>query len=79
MTKFLKLTNFILNANDIYKITIKPNKYFIHLSYKKMDGFLWSVGGFGLGNFSSFTEDFEVCEIKHSTDYKLVTEWINKI
>jgi hypothetical protein len=39
MSKFLKLTNFILNANDICKISIFPNKYVIHLAYKKVDGF----------------------------------------
>ena len=78
MSKFLKLTNFLLNTNDIHQIVIKPNKYCFHIVSKKMDGFNWGIGGFGLGNISSYTYEFEVCETNHSTDYKIVTDWINK-
>ncbi len=35
MSKFLKLTNFVLNTNDIHKIIIQPNKYCIHIASKK--------------------------------------------
>ena len=78
MWKFIKLTNFLLNANDIHKIVIQPNKYYIHIVSKKMDGFSWGIGGFSLGNISSYTSEIEVCETKHSTDYKIVTDWISK-
>ena len=57
---------------------IKPNKYCFHIVSKKMDGFNWGIGGFGLGSISSHTYEFEVCEINHSTDYKIVTQWIDK-
>ena len=43
-----------------------------------MDGFLWIVGGFGIGSISSFTSEIEVCEKEHSTDYKIVSDWIDK-
>jgi hypothetical protein len=43
-----------------------------------MEGFNWGIGGFGLGNISSYTYEIEVCETKHSTDYKIVTDWISK-
>jgi hypothetical protein len=78
MSKFIKLTNFLLNANDIHKIVIQPNKYFIHIVSKKIDGFYWGIGSFGIGNISSYTSEIEVCEMKHSTDYKTVTDWINQ-
>ena len=78
MSKFLKLTNFLLNTNDIHKIVIQPNKYYIHIVGKKIDGFTWGVGGFGLGNISSYTSEIEVCETNHSIDYKIVTDWIDK-
>jgi hypothetical protein len=78
MSKFIKLTNFLLNTNDIHKIVIKPNKYFIHVVTKKLDGFSWSIGAFGIGNISSDIFEIEVCETKHSTDYKIVSDWINK-
>jgi hypothetical protein len=79
MARFLKLTNFILNANDIKKIAIEPNKYYIHLAYKNFNGNLWSVGAFGFGAISSYTDVIEVCGTNHSDDYKLVSEWINKV
>jgi len=79
MPKFIKLTNLMLNTNDIHKIVIKPNKYFIHIVGKKLDGFNWSIGAFGLGNISSYTSEIEICETKDSSDYKILSHWINKI
>jgi len=78
MSKFIKLTSCLLYTNDIHKIVIQPNKYYIHIMSKKMDGLYWGIGGFGLGNISSYTSEIEVCEMKHSTDYKIVTDWIDK-
>jgi len=79
MPKFIKLTNFLLNTNDIHKIVIKPNKYHIHIVGKQISGFNWGIGGFGLGNMSSYIDEIEVCETKYPTDYKIVSEWINKV
>ena len=78
MSKFLKLTNFLLNINDIHKILITPNKYYIQIVGKKLDGFSWNFCGFGIGDISSHTSVIEVCETKHSTDYKIVSDWIQK-
>ncbi len=77
MSKFLKLTNFVLNSNDIHKIVITPNKYCIHVAGKQLNGFLWIIGGFGFGSATSHTSEIHVCEKEHSTDYKIVTDWIN--
>jgi hypothetical protein len=78
MSKFIKLTNFLLNTNDIHKIVIQSNKYYIHIASKKIDGSNWNIGWFGLGNISSYTSQIEVCETKHSIDYKIVSDWISK-
>jgi hypothetical protein len=79
MSKFLKLTNFLLNTNDIYKIVIQPNKYHIYIAGKKMEGLYWMVGGvIGFGSISSHTSEIEVCEKENSTDYKIVSDWIEK-
>ena len=78
MSRFLRLTNYIYNTNDIHKIIIYPNKYHIYIISKKIDGFNWGIGWFGLGNISSCTTEIEVCETNHSTDYKIVKDWINK-
>ena len=70
MTKFLKLTNFVLNTNDIHKIVIQPNKYLFHIMSKKMDGFSWGIGLFSLGNISSYSYDLRY--VKPST--QLITK-----
>ena len=78
MSRFLKLTNIMVNTNIISKIMIAPNKYTIHIMGKSSDGFMWLICGFGIGTVSSYNSEIEVCETKHSTDYKIVSEWIDK-
>lgn len=78
MSKFLKLTKFLLNTNDIHKIVIHTNKYFIYIVSKEIHGCSWGVGGFGIGYIYSNTCKIEVCETKHKNDYKIVTDWIDK-
>jgi hypothetical protein len=78
MSKFIKLTNFLLNTNDIHKIVIQPNKYYIHIVGKNIDGFNWTIAWFGLGNISSYTSEIEVCKTKHLIDYNIVSDWIHK-
>ena len=78
MSRFIKLTNFLLNTNDIHKIIIQPNKYYIHIASKKINGFNWGIGGVGIGYISSCASEIEVCETKHSIDYKIVSDWISK-
>jgi hypothetical protein len=78
MSKFLKLTNFLLNTNDIHKIVIHPNKYCIHIVSKQLDGFNISMVGFTIGKISSYMSEIEVCETKHSMDYKIISDWIHK-
>jgi len=78
MTKFIKLTNCLLNTNHIHKIVIQSNKYYIHIANCKINGFNWGIGGFSFGNIFSYSSEIEVCEKKHSIDYKIVTQWISK-
>jgi hypothetical protein len=77
MSKFIKLTNFIVNVNYIQSIVIKPNKYYINVASNQFDGSSWSVAGFGMGTISSNNYEIEVCETKHSSDYKTVSRWID--
>lgn len=78
MSKFIKLTNLLININYIQSITIKPNKYYIHVVSNKFDGSKWSIAGFGIGSISSHNFHVEVCETNHSSDYKIVSNWIDK-
>jgi len=78
MSKFIKLTNMLINTNDINKILIEPNKYFIYTISKKNDGFVWAFAGFGFGALSSHTDLIEVCKTNHAIDYEILTEWMNE-
>jgi len=77
MSKFLKVRNIVLNINSIHKISIYPNKYYIITN--TFSGFGWLGVGFGMANISSHNEYIEVCETKHPIDYKILSDWINKI
>jgi hypothetical protein len=72
MSRFLKLTNIIINKNLIHHIDINKDKYIIHLMSNKNTGFIIYGGG---GYFSYHTE-FEICRKKSFEDYVKVTEWI---
>lgn len=77
MSKFIKLTNVLLNTNDIHKIVIQPNKYYIHIVSKNIDGYNFNFGTFfGVGNLFTHTSTFEICE--DLIDYEIVTNWIRK-
>jgi hypothetical protein len=77
MSKFIKLTNLIININYIRSIVIKPNKYYINVASNNFDGSNWNISGFGMGTISSYNYEIELCETKHSSDYKIVSDWIN--
>uniref|UniRef100_A0A6C0I3Q6 Uncharacterized protein n=1 Tax=viral metagenome TaxID=1070528 RepID=A0A6C0I3Q6_9ZZZZ len=76
MSKFIKLTNLIINVNYIQSIVIKPNKYCINVASNRFDGSKWIVAGFGMGTISSYNSVIELCEIQNSSDYKIVSDWI---
>jgi hypothetical protein len=78
MTKFLKLTNMVLNTKYINKITIQPNKYHIHMARNIFFGHIGLCYGSGYGYVNSGNEQIEVCETKHPNDYKNVSEWIKQ-
>jgi len=73
MSRFIRLTNIIINKNFIHHIEINKDKFIIHLMTNKMDG-LFAFGG---GASESYNTEFEVCKTKHSIDYKIVTDWID--
>ena len=78
MSKFIRLSTFLVNTNDIQRIMITPHNYCIHVVGKQINGVTFSVAGFGIGNIHSYTSEIEVCKTKNSTDYKIMTDWINK-
>ncbi len=74
MSRFLKLTNIIINKNFIQHIdNINKDKLVIHLMTNKMNCFL-ILGG---GSFESYNTEVELCKTKNLSDYKIVTDWID--
>ena len=74
MSRFIKLTNMLINTNDIHNIHIQKTKYYIDTVSKSLNGFNF----FGCGFINTQTDRIEVCETKHPIDYKIVTDWISK-
>jgi hypothetical protein len=77
MTRFIKLTNFLLNTNFISTIIIENNKYTINIVDKSIKGDIWMIWASGGGNMISTQTIVEVCKTKHPNDYKIVSDFIN--
>ena len=71
-SRFLKLTNFLINVNQIRRIDTPPNEYIIHIMPCQLTGFTL----LGSGSFASAAETYKVTEKDHILDYKLVSDWI---
>ena len=72
MSRFLRLTNLLINVNQIRRIDIKPNEYKIHVIPSELSGFML----LGSGTFQSAAERYTISEKEHETDYKMISEWI---
>lgn len=72
-SRFLRLTSFLLNINQIRKIDINPGVYKIHLIPTELSGFTL----LGSGTFQSSSERYTVSEKDNLIDYKIITEWID--
>lgn len=78
MAKFIKLTRMILNTNDIHKIVIQHDRYYINVIDRTHSGAGIIIAGFGFGTMSSHNNTIEVCKNMHPADYKIVSDWIQK-
>lgn len=79
MSRFLKLTNVILNTKFIHKIDITPNKYIISVVPQEFSGSGWNVGWFGLSQINTHNYNVVICKTEKPDDYKQVFDWINKL
>ena len=68
-SRFLRLTNFLLNVNQIRRIDINPGVYKIHLMPSEFSGFTLV----GSGSFQSSAETFSATEKDNIIDYKLIS------
>ena len=75
MTNFIKFSSILINTSKIKAIEMTNNKYIITLSTNILDGFMLFTSGY----FKSINDKVEICEKQHPEDYKILTDWINKI
>jgi hypothetical protein len=75
MTNFIKFSSILINTSKIKAIEMTNNKYIITLSTNILDGFMLFTSGY----FKSINDKVEICEKQHPDDYKILTDWINKI
>jgi hypothetical protein len=75
MNNFIKFSTVIINTSKIKSIQIKEGIYSITLTTNKLDGFMLFTSGY----LTSNNYKVEICEKQHPGDYKILTDWINKI
>ena len=71
-SRFLRLTNFLINVNLIRRIDILPGEYKIHMIPSQLTGFAL----LGSGSFNTSAEIYTAIEKDHILDYKIITDWI---
>ena len=71
-SRFLRLTNFLINVNQIRRIDTPPGAYKIHLMPNDVKGLTLM----GTGFFTSSAETVKISEKDHILDYKIVTDWL---
>ncbi len=75
MSRFIKLTNFIINTNNISYIQIKPSVFKIKLTVPDIDGLLFM----GSGSISTSHFHLTVDEKESPNDYQKIKKWIDEI
>lgn len=75
MNNFIKFSTVIINASKIKSIEIKHGIYCVTLTTNTFDGFMLFTSGY----LKTINDKFEICKKQHPKDYKILTDWINKI
>ena len=74
MSRFLKLSKYVINTQLIRYVKIEPTKYEIKFIAGKFEG-SWILGS---GNIESYDSYVTVCEKEDPADFKYVTDWIKE-
>ena len=77
MSNFIKLTSIIINTQTIKNINIitKNSSYCINLTHQKLDGIILFTSGY----ITSIDYKIDICKQKDPLDYKIITDWIDKL
>lgn len=75
MSRFIKLTNLVINTNAIKYISSKENVFYITLKSSDFSGFLFA----GSGTIGTDNDIIKVSNVQDSTDYQTIKKWIDSI
>lgn len=75
MSRFLKLTNILINTNSIHYIEKNTSSYTIIISQYKTLGFMIV----GSGVFDAKCIELDFCQKNNTNDYNIITEYINTL
>ena len=75
MTRFIKLSLAIINTSHISKIINKNDKYLLYFCTSQLDSFFLV----GCGGIISDTYKMKICKKENSDDYKIISDWIEKL
>lgn len=75
MTKFIKLSNMVINIKHIIRIHTHLDTHYIYLNNVYFSGFSFM----GSGALSTDQQYISLHKSKNEADHKIITEWINKI
>ena len=78
MSRFLKLTNILINTSKIIFIQNTGNTYYVKTCGSGLtNGF--SMFGFGFINTSTSYNFIEICKNKHPIDYQIMEKWVRNL
>ena len=75
MSHFLKLSKYVINTLHVAQIDIKPGYYNIYYNHVRHNGFMI----FSAGWVNNEIGQLEIGAGTNPDDYKIVSEWIEKI
>jgi len=75
MSRFIKLSNLIVNTSKIVKIETYADSHYMYMVNTRIEGFFLFSSGF----IDSEDHIIKICKNKHPIDYEIVKEWIKKL
>ena len=78
MSRFIKLTNVLINTSKITIIENTGTTYYVKTCGPGLtSGF--SIFGFGLIDTSDSINYIEICKDKHPIDYQIMEKWVRNL
>ena len=78
MSRFIKLTNIVINSCKIIFIENTGTTYYVKTHGPNLQ-YGFSIFGFGFINTSTSYNFIEICKNKHPIDYQIMEKWVNNL